>query len=452
MGFVCLNDAVRERLSILVFAVFAGFTILLPGPVFGQSNTLSFRPVAAEFSTPLNRIIMISASPNQLHIYRAAGASDITVPLSKTPLSLALSSDGVHAAVGHESLISYVNLTSAMVEKTFPISVTAQTIALSATWIYVMPSYQGNSVSVQIATGTVTPNRAVFYASGGKVNPAVNALYSTQDGLSPNKISRYDISTGPITKQIEAPYHGDYPTCGPLFFSTDGSRIYTGCNAVFRASTDPSLDMRYLTSFPAGLNARSITESAALKRVAAVTGPRYTGDMVTNDNIVFMYEYEHLNPVGQFTLADLQGPGSRTFRNHAKWVFFDADSTALYVIVQADQSSGVLNDFSVQTISLAPAAACGASFNLSSAEAVADGAIGTVSISAQSSCRFGTKMPAPWWSLRRSTPPRLLRRVTVWPRYLRLCKRRLHSPSMVEAAPPGRVWEPVHSRTSALQE
>ena len=85
------------------------------------------------------------------------------------------------------------------------------------------------------------------------------------------------------------------------------------------------------------------------------------------------------------------------------------------VIVQADQSSGVLNDFSVQTISLAPAAACGASFNLSSAEAVADGAIGTVSISAPSSCCFGTKMPAPWLSLRRSTPPRLLRRVTVWP-------------------------------------
>ena len=386
----------RKGLIILAHAIFTGVIILLPCPAFGQSTTLNFRPVAAEFSTPLNRIIMISASPNQLHIYGPAGPSDVTVNLSKPPLSLAVSPDGLHAAIGHDSLISYVNLTAAVVEKTFPISVSAQTITLSATWIYVMPSYQGDSVSVEIPTGAVTPNRTVFYASGGKVNPAVNALYSSQDGLSPNKVSRFDISTGPITKQIYAPYHGDYPTCGPLFFSTDGSRIYTGCNAVFRASTDPALDMRYLTSFPGGLNARSITESALLKRVAAVTGPRYTGDTVTNDNIVYLYEYEHLNPAGQFTLTDLQGPGSRTIKVHAKWVFFDAASTALYVVVQADLSSGLLNDFSVQTISLAPAVACGASFNVSSAEAVADGEIATAGISAASSCRYEAVSTSSW--------------------------------------------------------
>ena len=189
----------RKGLIILAHAIFTGVIILLPCPAFGQSTTLNFRPVAAEFSTPLNRIIMISANPNQLHIYGPAGPSDVTVNLSKPPLSLAVSPDGLHAAIGHDSLFSYVNLTAAVVEKTFPISVSAQTITLSATWIYVMPSYQGDSVSVEIPTGAVTPNRTVFYASGGKVNPALNALYSTQDGLSPNKVSRFDISTGPPT-------------------------------------------------------------------------------------------------------------------------------------------------------------------------------------------------------------------------------------------------------------
>ena len=64
---------VRKRLIIFANAIFGGVIILLPWPAFAQSTTLNFRPVAAEFSTPLNRIIMISASPNQLHIYGPAG-------------------------------------------------------------------------------------------------------------------------------------------------------------------------------------------------------------------------------------------------------------------------------------------------------------------------------------------------------------------------------------------
>src|SRR5207249_10499807 len=107
--------------------------ILLPWPAFGQSTTLNFHPVAAELSTPLNRIIMISASPNQLHINRPAAPSDVTVNLSKPPFSPAVSPHGPHAAIGHDSLISYGNLTAAAVDETYPISGSAQIINLSAT-------------------------------------------------------------------------------------------------------------------------------------------------------------------------------------------------------------------------------------------------------------------------------------------------------------------------------
>src|SRR5204863_8969800 len=94
--FVCISSkksayhyVVRNRLVILAHAIFGGVMILLPWPAFGQSTTLTFHPVAAELSTPLNRIIMISASPNQLHIYGPAGPSDVTVNPSKPRLSLA---------------------------------------------------------------------------------------------------------------------------------------------------------------------------------------------------------------------------------------------------------------------------------------------------------------------------------------------------------------------------
>ena len=78
--------------------------------------------------------------------------------------------------------------------------VTANSVVLSATWIYVMPTYEGNSVSVNLASGAVTNNSTVFYGSKGWLNTAVNVIYGAQDGLSPNDVLEYTISTGP--------YHG----------------------------------------------------------------------------------------------------------------------------------------------------------------------------------------------------------------------------------------------------
>jgi hypothetical protein len=59
-----------------------------------QTNSLSFRPVAAEYSTALDRIVMISANPNQLHIYDPVSQNETKVGLSNTPLSVSVSPDG----------------------------------------------------------------------------------------------------------------------------------------------------------------------------------------------------------------------------------------------------------------------------------------------------------------------------------------------------------------------
>ncbi len=56
-------------------------TTLLVSAAFGQTAALSFRPVDAEYSTALDRIIMVSASPNQLHIYNPVTKADTTVSL-----------------------------------------------------------------------------------------------------------------------------------------------------------------------------------------------------------------------------------------------------------------------------------------------------------------------------------------------------------------------------------
>jgi hypothetical protein len=59
-----------------------------------QNRPLTFVPLDAGYSNALDRIIMVSASPNQLHAFNAATGADIIVPLSAPPLSLSVSPDG----------------------------------------------------------------------------------------------------------------------------------------------------------------------------------------------------------------------------------------------------------------------------------------------------------------------------------------------------------------------
>ena len=125
-------------------------------PVFCQAQVtaLSFRPIAAGYSVSLDQMILISANPNQLHIYSVQGQADHIVALPAAPMSVAISPDGLHAAVGYSSQISYVSLSTSLIEKTFLTSVPAASLAVSSTWIYAF--YGANSLSINIGTGSIS--------------------------------------------------------------------------------------------------------------------------------------------------------------------------------------------------------------------------------------------------------------------------------------------------------
>jgi uncharacterized protein (TIGR03437 family) len=362
---------------------------------FAQPMMLGYRPAAAEFSTAMDRIITVSGNPNALHVYDPVSQKETTVSLVQPPLSLSLSPDGLHAAVGHDALISYVNLVTASVEKMYAVPVTAGSVVVSASWIYVMPTYVGGSVSVNLATGVVAPNNSVFYGSRGRLNAAVNAVYGTRDGLSPNDIEEYDISTGPITRQFDSPYHGDYCIFGPVWFSPDGNRIYTGCGTVFRASKDPKLDMYYTSTLAGVSSVGSLAESAAIRKLALIPGAPVYPASSTNDGVVMLFESTYLKPVGQFALTSFALNGA-SFQAHGKWVFFNAASTELYVLMEADQTSGLLNDFALQRIPLSVPGACGAAFASATANLVATGSLGTVKITAAPDCIYQSTSLSSW--------------------------------------------------------
>jgi hypothetical protein len=364
----------------------------------GQVTALGFRPVAAEYSTALDRMILVSAGPNLLHIYSPITQADQAVALSAAPLSLAVSPDGMHAAVGHSSLVSYVNLGTGVVEKTVGISFSAANLALSSTWIYVFSgasSSGASTLSINIGTGAVSSKGVIFTGTTTRYNAAVNTIYGTRDGTSPDDIERYDISNGPIANQTDSIYHGDFPICGPIFFSPAGDRIYTGCSTVFRASTDASQDMRYIKTINSAASLRSLAESVPLNRIALIQGSISVFGATPNDSVVFLYSADYLNPIGQFALADFAG-GGKTFKAHGKWVFFNAASTFLYAVDEADSTSGLLNDFAIQVIPMA-ASTCAVSVNSSLNVTVSgDGAMGTANIGGPPTCTYQASTDSGW--------------------------------------------------------
>jgi hypothetical protein len=360
-----------------------------------QTNSLSFRPVAAEYSTALDRIVMISANPNQLHIYDPVSQSDTKVSLSKAPSSVSVSPDGLHAAVAHDLLVSYVNLSTAAVEKTFTTTITGATVVLGTDWVYLIPGYQGAVASIKIATGTET-DLSFVYGSGGRLHPSGKAIYGTLNGAT--VIEKYDVSSGPATGPTSGQNPTNTPICGKTWFSPDGARIYDGCGTVFRHSDDPASDMTYITSLAGMSSIASLTEWVAAKRVAAIANPPLYFTTVANDGEVDLFDSTYLKPLGRLILPQSVVTGTN-YATHGKWVFFDSAGTSLSVVMQADGSSGLLQDFSIQRYPLANSVLCSALFDAKTASAIATGSYATDAISAAADCIYQAVSNNPWIQL-----------------------------------------------------
>lgn len=269
--------------------LFAIAAILLCSiPLQAQRQSLSFKPVEVQYSSALDRVIAISGTPDTLHIYDPVANADNTVALSGAPLSLSVSPDGLHAAVGHAASIEYVNLQSRTVEKTFT-GLTLNDplyngqpghVVVGNGYIYAMPQYGGNPLSIQISSGAVVTGTSFYYSSEGVFDPAANAVYTGQDGSFPQSLLRFDASAGPLGSPTTYKYFNQFNVCSPIWVSADMNRIFTGCGTIFSASADTSKDMLYISSLP-GITRVQALASASTGTLAVVPT---TPDWLTPSN------------------------------------------------------------------------------------------------------------------------------------------------------------------------
>jgi chitinase len=318
-------------------------------------DILSFRVVDAEYSKQLNKIVMVSAQPlRQLHIYDPIAKQGTSVDLNLAPTCVSVSPDGLHAAVGHNGWISYVNISTGTLEKTIPVSTDVFDIVLSGNgFIHAFPRIDQweyiRSVRIEDGTETLSTGRPIRAGTRAKLHPSGDYIYGADNGLSPSDIEKYNIMDGPAAYMYDSPYHGHFQMCGDLWMSEDGFRIFTRCGNVFRTSEIKEDDMRYNGALEGLSMVRHLDHSHYLGKVAVIPDKSYWS--TSTDTEVQIFNYDFLTYQRKKTLPYFLVNGTK-FSAHGKNVFFNNGGTDYFVIVQANASSGMLLDYGIVTYSI----------------------------------------------------------------------------------------------------
>jgi len=318
----------------------------VPGTLSSPVKVLPFRVVDAEYSKALDRIIAVAADPHRLYIYDPVAGTSKSLNLAGAPSCVSVGPDGKYACVGHNSSISYVNLVDQKVEKTIPVSAEVGDIVLAGNgYAYAIPANsQWDDVrNIKLSTGEETLTYGSLYGSKAKLQPGGQAIYTAYNGLSPSDVLKLDISAGPAAFLYDSPYHGDYSIGEDLWFSEDGQRLFTRpAGTVVRLSDVREHDLQYNWSL--GVPIEHMSHSSVTNRIAVVPRQDPYAPVGASPEIR-IFEGQLLDLQSRWFLPSFVS--DRLVRAQGRFVFYSVDGSKVFVIVQADTSAGLLNDFGI---------------------------------------------------------------------------------------------------------
>lgn len=320
-------------------------------PIYG----LTHRVVDAEYNGATNRIITISANPSRLHILDPETRNVQTIDLPQVPNAVSVRADGQYAAVGHNAWVSYVNLATRQVERVYPVTTDAIDLVLASNgWVYVFPrTDQWVSIhSLELSTGLEkTTGGTIRAGTLAKMHPSGKYIYGADNGLSPSDFEKYDIRSGAAIVMYDSPYHGDFAFSGDLWISEDGLRLFARSGNVFRSSEVPTEDMRYAGSLQGMTSVAWATQSTAAGRVFALPGANFSSP--TPPSELRVYDSAFLAYRGALPLPQFAVPGVGSFRSEGRFVFSSPSGQRVYLLVRADNASGMALDWGLVVYSLA---------------------------------------------------------------------------------------------------
>lgn len=256
----CYDSSCLREVAGSPATVHVAYTVSLEDPGFpplpiATRTALPHDVLDAEYSAALDALVMIAAYPrNALYVYYLATGDEREVALSSLPATVAVAPDGRRAVVGHDSMITDVDLVADVLPgapppQTFATSIDVFDVALDYRSVAhsISRDNRGTTIfSVDLATGMESTGTATAWpGSHIRLHPGGDFVYTAVEGISPSVVYKFDVTSGAGQFLYEWPYHGEQGVCGDLWFDEPGTMIYGRCGSAFRSSTAQSQDMTY---------------------------------------------------------------------------------------------------------------------------------------------------------------------------------------------------------------
>ncbi|WP_281297570.1 BACON domain-containing protein [Flavobacterium limnophilum] len=328
-----------------------------------QKLAVSGDVMDAEYSKVKNQLVFVSANPSKVTIFNPSTSSIENIPLLYTPTCISISQDGETAVVGHDGHITYVNLKTKSIIKTYGASCYALDIVLGNNkWAYVFPKENQWTTIRCINMNLSTDNESnstgssIYAGTKGRLHPSGKFIYGADNGLSPSDIEKYDIQNGVANMLYDSPYHGDYPMTGNLWFTEDGNRIFTRGKTVLKTSEIKTTDMIYNGTINTDSNLRIewLDHSAVKNNLFVILN---TGDIwtVTRSSYIYTYNSTNLSFINKLELEKYQVPnttgGFTYYDAEPYFVFSNSTGNSILVLTKA-KGSGLVNEWAIQKIAV----------------------------------------------------------------------------------------------------
>jgi hypothetical protein len=217
-------------------------------------------------------------------------------------------------------------------------------------WVIPRPMATGDKariLSEPLDGGTETwVTSAMTAPARMKLRPGATSLY-VAGGAYSNSVENYSVSgSTPVLVNSAGGYSSS--SCGDLWFSQAGTRLFTRCGAVYLASSSWTDDLtsagtlNRLGSYY--FSVRHLADSTAAGQLSAITSADSNYYSSTDDQLLRRWSASDLAPMDAAPLPS-ETVGGSVYRWGGRFVFYRADGSARYVLLQLDPASGALDDF-----------------------------------------------------------------------------------------------------------
>ena len=332
------NDSSKPSYSITVTAVAPG-------------NNENIRAVDgnitdAVFNKNTNTLYYVTSAPNKFIAYDITTKTVLhEIALSKAPTCFAISEDWTKAAVGHNGILSAIDLSSNTVTKTYTLNYSVNDIAWAENDWFCYTQNGGSFSSlhwINTADGSIYDDPDKYSLDGSsmiKKVPNQPYLIATRGGTSPSGFFCFDIES----KSQKSYAH---MSLSRFWMSEDGTYIFAGDLNIYRTTSSTESDDTFNNdinaiakiNFSSGYNYGLNFLYHSNHFLWLIKNDTYSSDTSTS---IYQFEDNDYTQVKKYAYDLLYQPDAQTssFSISANYVFANNEGTELSVLCK-----GISND------------------------------------------------------------------------------------------------------------